>query len=456
MRFRSVAGAMVAALVVSVLAMPSSSGAIKAGTSCKKAGLQTVDSGRRYTCVKQGKKFVWNKGVVVKAAPVAKPSPSATPTPTPSATPIPTPSATPTPTRPQLSFIETLRSSAIDGKFPIEFLEFPRPTKTPSSWSDVYENREGIAYKAWLSMSKTVAASKSTLGTLTINVGPNSVLPFKDLQGVMDLVSRGFPNTKQPSKIDLVAFNFTDQMWADELYRKLIAGEPESFKRNHQDFVIDMCQKNNKICWSAMGFSNTAGDGVILLGIVESEKLRQLDPSYSNHSRSNEGLTVAHEYFHTMQRKIIDKNWFQMQYTPPSWFHEATAIFVENSSVNHASFDKYMRFRAVDSKLAYPSCGPVSQGCISVTEAEMTDFLSLTHYSNNWNKFPYGMKYEVSLRVIEILVALKGHESIVDLYAYMAQNHNFEEAFQHIHGTSYSSAIPVLAKIVSEQFANNL
>jgi hypothetical protein len=97
MKFRGVAGAVVGALVVGLLVMPSSSGAIKAGTSCKKVGLQTVDSGRKYTCVKQGKKLVWNKGVVVKAAPVAKPSPSATPTP--SASPSATPTPTPTPTK---------------------------------------------------------------------------------------------------------------------------------------------------------------------------------------------------------------------------------------------------------------------------------------------------------------------------------------------------------------------
>ncbi len=82
-RFALVTSAFIA---LTLLAMPSSSGAIKAGSACKKAGLQTVDSGRKYTCVKQGKKFVWNKGVVVKAAPVTKPSPSATP----SASPTPT------------------------------------------------------------------------------------------------------------------------------------------------------------------------------------------------------------------------------------------------------------------------------------------------------------------------------------------------------------------------------
>ena len=98
MKLRSVAGAVVAALIGGVLVIPSSSGAVKAGTTCKKAGLQTVDSGRKYTCIKQGKKFVWNKGVVVKAAPAANPSPSATPSATSSATPSPTPTPTPTKT----------------------------------------------------------------------------------------------------------------------------------------------------------------------------------------------------------------------------------------------------------------------------------------------------------------------------------------------------------------------
>jgi hypothetical protein len=66
------------------------------------------------------------------------------------------------------------------------------------------------------------------------------------------------------------------------------------------------------------------------------------------------------------------------------------------------------------------------------------------------------MKYEVSQRVIEVLVTLRGTRSLTDLYSHMAQNHTFEQAFQHIYGISYSKAIPILAKIVSDQFANNL
>ena len=37
--------------------------AVKAGTSCKKAGLTSVVSGKTFTCIKSGKKLVWDKGV---------------------------------------------------------------------------------------------------------------------------------------------------------------------------------------------------------------------------------------------------------------------------------------------------------------------------------------------------------------------------------------------------------
>jgi hypothetical protein len=272
----------------------------------------------------------------------------------------------------------------------------------------------------------------------------------------MELVSKAFSSALQPTVVDVIAFNYQDQAWADEVYRRLIAEESESFKRNHQNYVLDMCSSSRKVCWSAMGFTRTNGNGVILLGIVEWERLRTLDGSYSSYARSEEGLTIAHEYFHTIQRKILDKNWFVMEYTPPIWFNEASAIYVENGAMNFDSFDRYMRFRAVDSKLAYPSCGTAAIGCISISEEILVDFLSLRHYPTNWSNFPYGMRYEVSQRVIEVLVALKGHRAIIDVYAYMAQSHTFEQAFLHVFGVPYVSAVPILAKIVSEQFANNL
>jgi len=75
----------------------------KAGASCTKAGVTSTVNGIKYTCVKSGKKLVWNKGVkvVVAATPTPTPSPTVTATtaPTPSPTPTVTPTPTPTPTK---------------------------------------------------------------------------------------------------------------------------------------------------------------------------------------------------------------------------------------------------------------------------------------------------------------------------------------------------------------------
>ena len=47
--------------------------AVKAGASCKTAGITSVATGKTFTCIKSGKKLIWNKGVVIaqpKSSPV--------------------------------------------------------------------------------------------------------------------------------------------------------------------------------------------------------------------------------------------------------------------------------------------------------------------------------------------------------------------------------------------------
>jgi hypothetical protein len=50
----------------------------KAGASCSKLKTTSIVKGKKFTCIKSGKKLVWDKGVLVKAI-VAKPKPSSTP-----------------------------------------------------------------------------------------------------------------------------------------------------------------------------------------------------------------------------------------------------------------------------------------------------------------------------------------------------------------------------------------
>ena len=86
------------ALALSIVVAPESSAAVKAGASCKKAGLTSITGGFKYTCLKKSGKLVWGKGVAVKASakPSAKPSVSAKPSATASASAAAKPSVTPT------------------------------------------------------------------------------------------------------------------------------------------------------------------------------------------------------------------------------------------------------------------------------------------------------------------------------------------------------------------------
>ena len=72
-------------LVLSVVAslaltlnLSTASAAVKAGDTCKKVGQVSTSKGLKYTCVKSGKKTIWNKGVKIAGA-----SPTVTTTPSP-------------------------------------------------------------------------------------------------------------------------------------------------------------------------------------------------------------------------------------------------------------------------------------------------------------------------------------------------------------------------------------
>ena len=69
-------------LAFAMLIPTSAFAAPKAGSVCSKAGSTSTLAGKKYTCIKSGKKLVWNKGVAV----VTKTTPIAAPSPTPTAT----------------------------------------------------------------------------------------------------------------------------------------------------------------------------------------------------------------------------------------------------------------------------------------------------------------------------------------------------------------------------------
>ncbi len=65
----------VAVVFISIFSTQISFASVSPGTKCSKLGATATTGGKKYTCVKSGKKLVWNKGVAL-----AKPTPKVTPT----------------------------------------------------------------------------------------------------------------------------------------------------------------------------------------------------------------------------------------------------------------------------------------------------------------------------------------------------------------------------------------
>ena len=57
-----------AVLLFTTLPISSTSGATKVGSKCANIGATSTSEGKKYTCIKSGKKLIWNKGVIIKKA----------------------------------------------------------------------------------------------------------------------------------------------------------------------------------------------------------------------------------------------------------------------------------------------------------------------------------------------------------------------------------------------------
>ena len=64
----------VALIVIATSLSASAFGAVKVGEPCKKAGVTSINLGKKLTCIKVGKKLVWKKRVAV-TKPAAEPKP---------------------------------------------------------------------------------------------------------------------------------------------------------------------------------------------------------------------------------------------------------------------------------------------------------------------------------------------------------------------------------------------
>ena len=383
---------------------------ITPGASCKSVNQKSVYMNKTYTCIKSGKKLVWNKGVVVKK-PTPKPTPTAigdpegaigaTPTPT------PTPSPTPTPTA--------------------------EPIVLPTSFENLYERRKGISLAAWQKSSDVIKASKNKSGPLEIFTGPNTKPNFDDYPTPVSLVSRLFPARSEPAKTIVIRYKYVDLEWAETTLRSKLTAEEFTQLNNNEGgkAIAGRCDVSSRNCRGAMQQTTMAGLSLIIQGVPNEEDKN--DPT--GKLRFGSGMLEAHEYFHSLQRiPIMDKT----NVWPHAWFREGGAEWVQNMAVNYNDYKTYQDFIVAD----------CSYSCTKLSEADIVEFLENSKENYTPPKFDQFLNYSLSSRFIEALVALKGPDIVIDIYEQMGKRLTFEQGFKNTFGVEWSYALPILAKTI--------
>jgi hypothetical protein len=341
---------------------------------------------------------VWNKGVVVKkTVPVAPVSPTPSPTPTPTATPTitSTPTATPTP-------------------------------KAPTSFDDLVENYQGIAYAAWSKSREKILASKKTDITLKMIMGPSSQLTYKEPLIPIDLVSRMYAGNVEPIEIYYLAFNYADREWAVNQMESIL---PNSGSR----WVTDVACRTQATCWGGGSFYNGSNRYLIVLAV------ELQTPEHMN------GTVEAHEFTHTVQQMNIKKGRPAQEFLydpwPPTWYWEGQAHFTQHAAVFNDSFTDYMKFRKDTLSDLYTNQALNSQYLEKYFVFNAPDAWQKSY--ERWNQYSIGAMF------VEILTALKGPDSTMEMWKIASAGVDFKTAFEKVYGISFDKAMPIMAKAIA-------
>jgi hypothetical protein len=394
-------------LMMTLIAAPSFA-AVKAGAKCTKVGASATASGKKFTCIKSGKKLVWNKGVAIK-----KPLPVATPTPAPSSSPTPeptpAPTTTPTPT--------------------------PSPTPTPTlkdlTFSNIAENFDAIAFNIYSKYQTHMATNYQ--GSIKVNtiVGPNTVPVNKNSAAAFQIASKIFQNFKQPNEVFAIYYNFADKEWAKNQVAAL-AG------KNTADFQFGYSCPNAMRCWDASASITLDWKAISHYGVS--------DPGGALSKSELTGEIQIHEFTHSVsffQLNPVRGNYYNLT---PDWFGEGHAS-VTGKLGGSTSFEDYNLLRNNVQRGNYP-------------QADIQNYRpeNILRFYESFSKAPEvsplqrSYLYSLGWSTVEALAAIGGIDSPMNLFIETTKGLTFKQAFKKIYGIDWEAAAPILAEVVSKQY----
>jgi hypothetical protein len=357
-----------AALTVLVLAISplQASAAVKAGALCSKVGANSIVGGKKYTCVKSGKKLVWDKGV--KFVPAVKPST----TPTPVASPSPTPVASPSPTPAKV--FNTLW----------EKYNLNKPTSADAVIKAATDN-----FKSYTSVVRNSGQEIKVVAQP--GVDPLLISWVKD---GATFVAHRFQYPMLPrSFVDFIAI---DKVWLEASY--IAEGYPANYAK----------ARANNFCGGAPACGGSDSNLWNYSVIQKSNSLVS--------DKAGLAQTPGHEFFHAIQEILAAPNVAGPTGDKvPNWFWEGPAMFVGLQTAGVLGISDFTTLGRPSMTNRYKNGNAVNRTS-NLSEIKGNDGVI----------DPYAIGFAGS----EFLVSQVGVEKMVNVYVALGQRKTFDVAFK--------------------------
>lgn len=496
----------VAVVLAATFLIPSNSHAATpiAGAACAKAGLTSSTATKKFTCVKSGKKLVWDKGVALPkaATPLVAPTPTAAPvattpevggacttvgeffdtpnvryvcnltadkktwgiwTPpqqTQPAAPAPTPtqSAAPAPApKPTLP--------PFKAKIPITLPVAPMGPITFANAASMYAS---IPSQAWQNIQKEIAANAPVTVPITIYIGPNTKTTAEQMIPSINRQYQLLNGFSEPPTYHAVVFSAQDEKWGEaqaEKIARLLGWVPTNYVplEGILSNVRNQCGFNNGVAEDCYGGNALGGflatDGFSTYGVQSGGGY---DAWTVQNQYSGPMTQVTHELTHNMQYAQFtgvalkpgeNTRSDQFHHSSPCWFHEGQANAI-GIPVFQPTLNDYLNARD----------GNIQRAINPGTTVSLTDFSAagITAFlvgqdpltcSNPSKNQDYQLGYSIGYAATEALIAIGGAQATIAILGKTAEGMTWDQAFNAVYGISWADGAKYLGQILAAEYA---
>ncbi len=306
-------------------------------------------------------------------------------------------------------------------KEPVRAIKYP---DAPTSFDDLIANYKGISYAAWSKSSAAIKAASDVAPSYKTLTGPNTVLAFKNPASVFNLVSRLYSGYKSSTKFTVLSFGYDDRDWAQEQMRQL---QPNST----YTWITQFACVSRATCWGGGVFTDEKANVLLVL------TTEILDENHTS------GTLEAHEFTHVVQQSQMGgtQPWPTTGTWPPTWYLEGQAEFSQNAAIYSNSFDLYTKNRR-----------SVSDGLFNdstITSSWIQEYFVVNPASSWFSKYESWRQYDLGGMLIEVLTALKGPGSTMEVWKLAGSGLKFADAFEKVYGISFEKALPIISKAIA-------